>query len=77
MTLADTSDLHQTVIHALRTGDVGPALAAAKLSTPTSTRSTQTSRTESPRGTKKQPPPTALEEDDFYQNFRSNPLGRR
>lgn len=79
MTLADTSDLHPAVVHALRTGDVGPAHeAAAKLGTPTSAaRPAQASRSESPRGAKKQPPATALEEDDFYQNFRSNPLGRR
>lgn len=78
MTLADTSDLHPTVVHALRTGDVGPAQAAAKLGAPTSAaRPAQAFRSESPRGTKKQPPPTALEEDDFYQNFRSSPFGRQ
>lgn len=76
--MADTSDLHPTVVHALRTGDVGPAQDAAKLNASTSAaRPARASRTEAPRGATKQPPPTALEEDDFYQNFRSNPLGRR
>ncbi|BBZ82658.1 hypothetical protein MABM_25740 [Mycobacteroides abscessus] len=76
--MADTSDLHPAVLHALRTGDVGPAQDAAKLNASTSTaRRAQGSRNESASGATKQPPPTALEEDDFYQNFRSNPLGRR
>ncbi len=76
--MADTSDLHPTVVHALRTGDVGPAQDAAKLNASTcATRPARTSRNESARGTTKQPPSTALEEDDFYRNFRSNPLGRR
>lgn len=76
--MADTSDLHPTVVHALRTGDVGPAQDAAKLNASTSAaRRAQGSRNESASGATKQPPPTALEEDDFYQNFRSNPLGRR
>lgn len=75
--MADTSDLHPTVVHALRTGDVNPALAAAKGDVASTARPARISRTESPRETRKQPPPTALEEDDFYQSFRSNPLGRR
>lgn len=76
--MADTSDLHPTVVHALRTGDVGPAQDAARINASASAaRPARASRTEAPRGTTKQPPPTALEEDDFYQNFRSNPLGRR
>lgn len=76
--MADTSDLHPAVIHALRTGDVGPAQDAARLNASTSaTRPARTSRNESAREATKQPPPTTLEEDDFYQNFRSNPLGRR
>lgn len=76
--MADTSDLHPTVMHALRTGNVEPAVTAAKGDTASSTtKPARISRNESPRGTTKQPPPTALEEDDFYQNFRSNPLGRR
>jgi hypothetical protein len=79
VTLADTSDLHPAVVHALRTGSVEPAIAAAKLNAPSTAKSGRTSRTESPRRTDDQqrPPPTVFEEDDFYQGFRSNPLGRR
>lgn len=75
--MADTSDLHPTVVHALRTGNVEPAVAAAKGDTTSTARPVRISRNGSPRETTTQPPRTALEEDDFYQNFRSNPLGRR
>lgn len=76
--MADTSDLHPTVVRALRTGDIGPAQDAAKLNAPSSAKSARTSRTESPRekGSQQQRP-AEFDEDDFYDSFRSNPLGRR
>ncbi|SHZ11168.1 Uncharacterised protein [Mycobacteroides abscessus subsp. abscessus] len=77
--MADMSDLHPAVVHALRTGNIDQARAAAAARGADSTaRTTRTSRTEpSRRPSNPQSRPTVAEDDEFYEQFNNDPLGRR
>lgn len=76
--MADTSDLHPAVLHALRTGKIDQARAAAQLNTHSTVRAARASRTESSRRSGDLPPrPTIAEDDEFYEQFNNDPLWRR
>lgn len=76
--MADISDLHPAVIHALRTGQVDQACAAAQLDTQSTARAVRTFRTESSRRSGDVPTgPNIAEDDEFYEQFNNDPLGRK
>lgn len=73
--MTDLSKLHPAVIHALRTGELDQAhAAAAELKKQSGTRSPEPSPVR--RTSRRQQPPVIDDDDDFYARFRSNPLGR-
>lgn len=76
--MADISDLHPAVIHALKTGNLDQAIAASGRNTPVdgSTRPVQNYLT-TPGAHKATYQPTELDDDDFYGRYNSDPFGRR
>ncbi|WP_078326897.1 hypothetical protein [Mycobacteroides salmoniphilum] len=76
--MADISDLHPAVIHALKTGSLDQAIAASGRNAPVdgSTRRVQNHPT-TPGADKATYQPTDLDDDDFYSRYNSDPFGRR
>lgn len=73
--MADTSDLHPAVLHALRTGKIDQALAAALPGANPSSRNTRTPRPERSRqASNRHDRSTEAEEDAFFKGFNNNPL---
>lgn len=74
--MADISDLHPAIIHALKTGKLDQAQVATGQNVPltgasmrlTPSRSTSKTKHESPRRS------TEAEDDAFYDGFNNNPL---
>ncbi len=75
--MADTSDLHPAVLHALKTGNVEEALKMAGLDKQSLNATTRPGQADAPKqASRRHQPPVIDDDDDFYARFRSNPLGR-
>lgn len=77
--MADISDVHPAVIHALKTGNLDQAIAASGRKTPVDgpTRAVQNHPTANAPKVTYQPNNLDLDDDDFYSRYNTDPFGRR